>query len=56
MTTDVPTLPDAGTPSADALRESVRAKYAAVARGEALSCCGPSDCGPSDATDAVVTH
>jgi SAM-dependent methyltransferase len=32
-------LPDAP----DALRRSVRAKYAAVARGEALSCCGPSD-------------
>ncbi len=32
------------TPSRDALRASVRDKYAAVARGEALSCCGPNGC------------
>ncbi len=46
MTPDVPTLPDA-----DALRQSVRAKYAAVARGEALSCCGPSDGGDGATID-----
>ncbi|GAB5550190.1 MAG: hypothetical protein SangKO_099500 [Sandaracinaceae bacterium] len=46
MTPDVPTLPDA-----DALRQSVRDKYAAVARGEALSCCGPSDGGDGASTD-----
>jgi SAM-dependent methyltransferase len=45
----LPTTPDA--PDADALRQSVRAKYAAVARGEALSCCGPSGCGDGDAVD-----
>ena len=49
MTPDVPTLPDA--PDADALRQSVRDKYAAVARGEALSCCGPSDCGDGATID-----
>ena len=42
MTPDVPTLPNTDSPDADTLRRSVRAKYAAVARGEALSCCSPS--------------
>ena len=42
MSPDVPTLLDADTPDAEALRQSVRARYAAVARGEALSCCSPS--------------
>lgn len=31
-------------PSPDALRATVRSTYAAVARGEALSCCGDSGC------------
>ena len=49
MTPD--TLPPQ-TPSADALRRAVRAKYAAVARGEALSCCGPvGACAPAEATE-----
>jgi SAM-dependent methyltransferase len=49
MTPD--TLPPQ-TPSADALRRAVRAKYAAVARGEALSCCGPVEaCAPAEATE-----
>lgn len=30
------------TPDADTLRQSVRDKYASVARGDTLSCCGPS--------------
>lgn len=34
--------PTPAPPSADALRRSVRDKYAAVARGEALACCSPS--------------
>ena len=46
MTPDATTLPDT-----DALRQSVRATYAAVARGEALSCCGSSDCGDEISTD-----
>ncbi len=40
MTPD--TLPPQ-TPSADALRRAVRDTYAAVARGEALACCGPAE-------------
>jgi SAM-dependent methyltransferase len=31
-------------PSPDSLRATVRDTYAAVARGEALSCCGPTGC------------
>jgi SAM-dependent methyltransferase len=46
------------TPTPDDLRRTVREKYAAVARGEALSCCGPDDaCGEinmiGDAYDGV---
>ena len=52
MTPDVPTPSDPNTPEADALRRSVRAKYAAVARGEALSCCSPSDCGEGSEAEA----
>lgn len=40
MTPDLSTPPDA-----DTLRQSVRMKYTAVARGKALSCCGPSNSG-----------
>ena len=43
------------TPSADALRRAVRDKYAAVARGEALSCCGPAEaCAPSESRTTEV--
>ena len=44
-----PLLPQ--TPSADALRQAVRDKYIAVARGAARSCCGPAEaCAPAEAT------
>ncbi len=59
----MPSTPDTRLPvlpSADALRQAVRDKYAAVARGEALSCCGPAEtCAPThvnmigDAYDGV---
>ena len=43
------------TPSADALRRAVRDKYAAVARGEALSCCGPAEvCAPTESRTTEV--
>ena len=46
-------LPQA--PSADALRRAVRDKYAAVARGEALSCCGPAEaCTPTEVSTTEI--
>ena len=51
----MPSTPDLLQPEApdpDALRRAVRAKYAAVARGEALSCCGPAEASaPAEATE-----
>ena len=43
--------PDAELPNADALRRSVREKYAAVARGAGLSCCSPSVTGDGASTE-----
>ncbi len=40
MNVDTSTL--SALPDADTLRQSVRDKYASVARGDTLSCCGPS--------------
>ena len=51
MTSNDSSPPDADTLDGDVVRQSVRATYAAVARGEALSCCGPSDCGDGASTD-----
>lgn len=37
----------------ESLRASVRDKYAAVARGEALSCCGDAGCGGTDEINMI---
>lgn len=56
MTTASPTPPiSEPTPSDDALRQAVRDKYAAVARGEALSCCAPATSCCSPTPGAVET-
>ena len=46
-------IPD--TPSADDLRRSVRDKYAAVARGETLSCCRPADGAAGSTADGACS-
>ena len=41
--------------SSGTLRQAVRDKYAAVARGETLSCCGPADaCAPAEVTRTEI--
>ena len=53
QTTPDPLLPQ--SPSADTFRQAVRNKYGAVARGEALSCCGPAEaCAPTDVRSIEV--
>ena len=46
-------IPD--TPSVDDLRRSVRDKYAAVARGETLSCCRPADGAAGSTADGACS-
>ncbi len=43
-----------GTVDEEAVRGAVRAGYAAIARGEARSCCGPSSCGTGSCGGAAT--